>query len=144
MSMTGSPACTIDPQRESISKIFFHCDETEKLKPALRAESEYGCFVEIDFPTVHACNSSTPSTYKCVAGKCEKAAGGLPLGQCEQVCGAGPSPTPSPPPPPAPTRYACESGKCAVSKEGEFPSEAQCVSTCKPAQKSWQVRACTV
>lgn len=42
MSMVGSPACTVDKDRESVSKIFFKCDEKGEEKPVLRAESEYG------------------------------------------------------------------------------------------------------
>jgi hypothetical protein len=75
------------------------------------------------FPSKQACTSEC-ELFKCFAGKCMKAAGGITKSVCESVCVL---PTPPPTPPPA---YKCISNKCIVKAGGV--SKAFCESGCVP------------
>ena len=149
--------CTANEEVYTTTKIYFSCATAssagaETLK--LRDESAYGCYVEFDYPTVHACGATPPpppappagDKYKCHEGECSKTGhrsrNGHPLYALPPLPARLPHPsartnvlsgrgllrlvcTTAPLSP----RARSISGKCAVAAEGGVPKDT-CESLC--------------
>lgn len=131
MNMVGGD-CKENPQSKLHTRIYFLCDKDAKAgEITLRDESQFGCYVEFEYKTVHACGaastSTTPSSgtakYKCDNGRCVDGGDtGVPKETCEQIC------TPSD------TKWACVMGtngpECRESGAGNHTSQPACEEKC--------------
>lgn len=130
MTMTGGP-CNANKLEHTHSKIFFSCAANNSMPITIAQESRFGCFVQLNYPTTHACPVSPtppPTKYACIDGVCTEASSGADKDTCEAVCG---EPTPKPP------SYKCstEGGnppQCVIDTDhdGEGTSFIECNKTC--------------
>ena len=160
LSFSLSLRKAINPTTPAITKIYFTCDELGDKEPSLLVESEYGCYVEILFPTPHVCDSPPqPQKYACENNKCIFDPSGSTLAECQGSCGSEKMYTcdkdacvevptggkgvakelcdsicgggKPPPSPPATDLYKCHEGKCeAVPAGGKGVTKAQCEQVC--------------
>eukprot|EP00041_Stephanoeca_diplocostata_P008589 m.126905 g.126905 ORF g.126905 m.126905 type:complete len:265 (+) comp17397_c0_seq1:336-1130(+) len=114
MNMSGD-ICETDRNLRKISRIFFVCKE-DAFTPVvvLKAESFYGCYVEIMFYTTVMCKGPVPPPPP-----------------------SPPPPSPPAPPPPTETLYKCENDRCTVAEQGVNKTECELICV-PPAEKLYK------
>ena len=88
-------------------------------EPSVLVESEYGCYVELLFPTPHVCDAPPPAQkYACEGNKCVIDPSGSTLAECQGSCRTE-------------KMYTCDKDACVeVPPGGKGVSKELCDTVC--------------
>eukprot|EP00040_Diaphanoeca_grandis_P038382 m.256396 g.256396 ORF g.256396 m.256396 type:complete len:401 (-) comp34342_c0_seq1:104-1306(-) len=133
MTMTGA-TCSADKDQHTQTKISFIC-AAKDAGLRLVAESKFGCYVEFELATTHACGgaeTTPPSSalYTCSEGTCHLSSTGVPRATCESICD-GPTHPPG-------STFKCVDDDddiepvCVLDDSGTYPNKTSCDQKCAP------------